>query len=224
MACLELDGRILIIDVGLSFPSGDMPGIDLVLPDFDFVRDQADRIQAVVLTHGHEDHIGALPYLLRDIDRRLEVYGTAFTLALLQSKLEEHEVTHLVDLKTVTPGRAGDHRAVHDALPPGHALDPRRDGGRGRHPVRVDPPHGRLQDRPDALGREGDRPPRARRGSGARQGRASAPLRFHERRGARVLGQRADRRTRSCATSSRGLPVWSSRPASRATSTACSRS
>ena len=104
MACLELDGRILIIDVGLSFPSGDMPGIDLVLPDFDFVRDQADRIQAVVLTHGHEDHIGALPYLLRDIDRRLEVYGTAFTLALLQSKLEEHEVTHLVDLKTVTPG------------------------------------------------------------------------------------------------------------------------
>jgi ribonuclease J len=104
MACLELDGRILIIDVGLSFPHGDMPGIDLVLPDFDFVRNQADRIQAVVLTHGHEDHIGALPYLLRDLDRRLDVYGTAFTLALLQSKLDEHEVAHLVDLKTVTPG------------------------------------------------------------------------------------------------------------------------
>ncbi len=104
MACLELDGRILIIDVGLSFPSGDMPGIDLVLPDFDFVRQQAEKIQAVVLTHGHEDHIGALPYLLRDIGRRLEVYGTAFTLALLQSKLDEHEVAHLVDLKTVTPG------------------------------------------------------------------------------------------------------------------------
>ena len=104
MACLELDDRILIIDVGLSFPSGDMPGIDLVLPDFEFVRQQADKIQAVVLTHGHEDHIGALPYLLRDIDRRLEVYGTAFTLALLQSKLEEHQVTHLVDLRTVTPG------------------------------------------------------------------------------------------------------------------------
>jgi ribonuclease J len=104
MACLELGDRILIIDVGLSFPSGDMPGIDLVLPDFDFVRQHADKVQGVVLTHGHEDHIGALPYLLRDIDRRLEVYGTAFTLALLQSKLEEHQVTHLVDLKTVTPG------------------------------------------------------------------------------------------------------------------------
>src|SRR5687768_11652998 len=104
MACLELGERILIIDVGLSFPSGDMPGIDLVLPDFDFLRTKADRIQAVVLTHGHEDHIGALPYLLRDIDRRLEVYGTAFTLALLQSKLDEHEVAHLADLRTVTPG------------------------------------------------------------------------------------------------------------------------
>jgi ribonuclease J len=104
MACLELDDRILIVDVGLSFPSGDMPGIDLVLPDFDFLRTKADRIQAVVLTHGHEDHIGALPYLLRDVDRRLEVYGTPFTLALLQGKLEEHEVEHLVDLRTVTPG------------------------------------------------------------------------------------------------------------------------
>ena len=104
MACLELDERILIIDVGLSFPSGDMPGIDLVLPDFDFLRTKADRIQAVVLTHGHEDHIGALPYLLRDVDRRLEVYGTPFTLALLQGKLEEHEVEHLVDLRTVSPG------------------------------------------------------------------------------------------------------------------------
>ena len=104
MACLELDGRILIIDVGLSFPSGDMPGIDLVLPDFDFVRQQADRIEAVVLTHGHEDHIGALPYLLRDLDRRLTVFGTAFTLGLLRSKLEEHEVTHLVETRMVTPG------------------------------------------------------------------------------------------------------------------------
>jgi ribonuclease J len=106
MACLELDGRLLIIDVGLSFPSGDMPGIDLVLPNFDYVRQHADRIEAVVLTHGHEDHIGALPYLLRDLDRRLAIHGTAFTLALLQGKLEEHQVTHLADLRTVTPGQA----------------------------------------------------------------------------------------------------------------------
>jgi ribonuclease J len=104
MACLELGGRILIIDVGLSFPSGDMPGIDLVLPNFDYVRQHADRIEAVVLTHGHEDHIGALPYLLRDLDRRLPIHGTPFTLALLQGKLDEHQVTHLADLRTATPG------------------------------------------------------------------------------------------------------------------------
>src|SRR6185437_10158190 len=90
MACLELDGRLLLIDVGLSFPSADMPGIDLVLPDFDFVRRRADDVQAIVLTHGHEDHIGAVPYLLRELDGVLPIYGTAFTLALLRGKLEEH--------------------------------------------------------------------------------------------------------------------------------------
>jgi ribonuclease J len=104
MACLELDGRILIVDVGLSFPSADLPGIDLVLPDFDYVRQRAGLVEAVVLTHGHEDHIGALPYLLRDLDRPLDVYGSAFTLALLQGKLEEHEVTHLANLHAVEAG------------------------------------------------------------------------------------------------------------------------
>jgi ribonuclease J len=104
MACLELDDRILIVDVGLSFPSGDMPGIDLVLPDFEYVRQRAERIEAVVLTHGHEDHIGAVPYLLRDLGRRLVIHGTRFTLALLEGKLEEHQVTHLADLRPVTPG------------------------------------------------------------------------------------------------------------------------
>jgi ribonuclease J len=103
MACVELEGRILIVDVGLSFPSGDMPGIDLVLPDFDYVRTNASRVEAVVLTHGHEDHIGALPYLLREIEP-LPVYGTAFTLALLKGKLEEHGVIDRAELHTVTPG------------------------------------------------------------------------------------------------------------------------
>jgi ribonuclease J len=129
MACLELEGRILILDVGLSFPSADLPGIDLVLPDFDYVRQRADLIQAVVLTHGHEDHIGALPYLLRDLDRPLDVYGTAFTLALLQGKLDEHEVTHLANLHGVTPGEgttAGSFRMrflrVTHSIPDGMAV------------------------------------------------------------------------------------------------------
>jgi ribonuclease J len=103
MACVELGGRILIVDVGLSFPHAEMPGIDLVLPDFQYVRERLDRVDAVVLTHGHEDHIGALPYLLREVDRPLPVYGTAFTLALLEGKLEEHEVRDRVALHEVTP-------------------------------------------------------------------------------------------------------------------------
>ena len=104
MACLEVDGRLLIIDVGLSFPSADMPGIDLVLPDMEFVRERADDVVAIVLTHGHEDHVGALPYLLRDLDRPVPVIGTAFTLELLKGKLEEHEVTELADTMIAVPG------------------------------------------------------------------------------------------------------------------------
>ena len=104
MAALELEGKLLILDVGLSFPSADMPGIDLVLPDMEFVRDRADDVVAVVLTHGHEDHVGALPYLLRDLGRRVPVYGTAFTLELLGGKLEEHQVTELVETRLAVPG------------------------------------------------------------------------------------------------------------------------
>ncbi len=104
MACLEIDGRILVIDVGLSFPSAEMPGIDLVLPDMEFVRERADDVEAVVLTHGHEDHVGSLPYLLKDLDRPVPVIGTAFTLELLQGKLEEHQVTKLADLRLAEPG------------------------------------------------------------------------------------------------------------------------
>jgi ribonuclease J len=105
MACVELEGRVLIVDVGLSFPNNDQPGVDLVLPDFEYVRDRIDDVEAVVLTHGHEDHIGAFAYLLREFEGRvLPVYGTAFTLALLEGKLEEHGVGDRADLRTVVPG------------------------------------------------------------------------------------------------------------------------
>jgi ribonuclease J len=104
MAVVEIDGRLLVLDVGLSFPSGDMPGIDLVLPDMEYVRERADLVEVVVLTHGHEDHVGALPYLLRELGRPVPVVGTAFTLELLKGKLEEHEVTHLADTRLAVPG------------------------------------------------------------------------------------------------------------------------
>ena len=107
MACVELDDRVLIVDVGLSFPHAEMPGIDLVLPDFEYVRERFDDVEAIVLTHGHQDHIGALPYLLRDYDGPpLPVYGTAFTLALLEGQLEEHEVRDRAEFRQVMPGEA----------------------------------------------------------------------------------------------------------------------
>ena len=107
MACVELDDRILIVDVGLSFPHAEMPGIDLVLPDFEYVRERFDDVEGVVLTHGHQDHIGALPYLLRDYQGPpLPVYGTAFTLALLEGQLEEHEVRERAEFRQVMPGEA----------------------------------------------------------------------------------------------------------------------
>ena len=107
MACVELDGRVLVVDVGLSFPNhAEMPGIDLVLPDFDYVRTHLERVEAVILTHGHQDHIGALPYLLREVDRPLSVLGTPFTLALLEGQLDEHDVRDRANLRTIVPGEA----------------------------------------------------------------------------------------------------------------------
>jgi ribonuclease J len=105
MAVVELGGRMLVLDAGLSFPHAEMPGIDLVLPDFEYVRQHRDDVEAIVLTHGHEDHIGAVPYLLRDFeDRVLPVYATAFTLALLNGKLEEHGVRDRAEFRPITPG------------------------------------------------------------------------------------------------------------------------
>jgi ribonuclease J len=104
MACLELAGKILILDCGLSFPKSELPGIDLVLPDFEYLRGRADRLEAVVLTHGHEDHIGAVPYLLREFT--VPVYGSPLTLALLEGKLEEHQVRDRTELREVRGGDA----------------------------------------------------------------------------------------------------------------------
>jgi ribonuclease J len=102
MAFLEMDGRLLLLDAGLSFPGDDMPGVDLVLPDYQYLREQRDRIDGVILTHGHEDHIGALPYLLREM--QLRVYGSPLTLGLLRPKLEEHGVLENASLHEVEAG------------------------------------------------------------------------------------------------------------------------
>ena len=69
-ACIEVDGRILVLDCGIMFPDPDMPGIDLVLPEFTYLYDRKDRVDGIVLTHGHEDHTGGLAFLLREVRRR----------------------------------------------------------------------------------------------------------------------------------------------------------
>ena len=86
-ACVEVDGRIVVLDCGVMFPDPDMPGVDLVLPDFTYLRENAHRVEAVVLTHGHEDHTGGLAYLLRDLD--VPVYGSEISLGLARTRIEE---------------------------------------------------------------------------------------------------------------------------------------
>lgn len=88
MMAMRCGGEAIIIDAGMGFPEEDAPGVDIVIPDFSFIDDYRDEISAIVLTHGHEDHIGAVPFLLKEVN--VPVYGTHLTLALLENKLQEH--------------------------------------------------------------------------------------------------------------------------------------
>src|SRR5205085_2120972 len=92
MTVVEYDGRLVVVDTGLMFPAPDQLGIDLVLPDFGYLRERADDIEAIVLTHAHEDHVGALPFLLRELDHSPPVYGGPLTVAMVRSKLDEHRL------------------------------------------------------------------------------------------------------------------------------------
>lgn len=103
MTVIECANDMFIIDCGLAFPDADMLGVDLVIPDFTYVERNADRLRGIVLTHGHEDHIGALAYLLKKVNT--PVYGTRLTLALVESKLKEHQMTNKVQLNVVQPRR-----------------------------------------------------------------------------------------------------------------------
>ena len=102
MTVLEYNNDIIVIDCGLAFPEDDMLGIDLVIPDTSYLQKNIDRVRGIVLTHGHEDHIGALPYVLKDIN--VPVFGTMLTLGLLENKLREHDLLNSVTLHTVVPG------------------------------------------------------------------------------------------------------------------------
>ena len=109
MTVVELNGRIVVIDTGLMFPTAEMLGIDLVLPDFSYLRGRVDDIEAIVLTHGHEDHVGALPYVLREIGMPPAIYSGKLTIGMVRSKVEEHKLREapLRDIETGKIVKAG---------------------------------------------------------------------------------------------------------------------
>ncbi len=106
-ACIEVGGRILVLDVGIMFPEPDMPGVDLVLPDFTYLRENADKVDGIILTHGHEDHTGGLAYLLRDFPA--PIYGSELTLALARNRVDEAGMGSRADW---IPVRDGEKRRI----------------------------------------------------------------------------------------------------------------
>jgi len=101
MMAMRYGGETIIIDAGMGFPEEDAPGVDIVIPDFNFIQQYRDEISAIILTHGHEDHIGAVPFLLKEVN--VPVYGTHFTLGLLENKLEEHGLSSSTAVHSVEP-------------------------------------------------------------------------------------------------------------------------
>src|SRR5947207_2363330 len=102
MTVFEADGEVIVVDAGLAFPRDEHLGVDLILPDFSYLTDRERPVRAVILTHGHEDHVGALPYLLREV-RVPEIWATRLTLGLVKSKLDEHGLLRAAELREADP-------------------------------------------------------------------------------------------------------------------------
>ena len=220
MTVVEHDGRLVIVDTGLMFPTAEMLGIDLVLPDFSSLRERIDDIEAIVLTHGHEDHVGALPYVLREIGMPPVIYGGALTIGLVRSKLEEHKIRD-APLEVLEPGERDPGRPLRHRDDPHVALDPRLARGRAAHRARRRARHRRLQVRPDP-GRDGARPTSPASPSSAASG-CSASAATRPTPTAPGSRRRSRPSARRCSTRSPAARAGSSSPASPPTSTASSR-
>ncbi len=102
MMALEYENDIIVIDAGLMFPDDEMMGVDLVIPNISYLKENKDKVRAIIITHGHEDHTGALPYILPELP--VPIYATRLTQGFISSKLKEHRLLHNAKLKTITPG------------------------------------------------------------------------------------------------------------------------
>jgi ribonuclease J len=111
MMAFEYDDDLIVVDTGVMFPDAELLGVDIVIPDISYLRQNRERVRAIILTHGHEDHIGALPYVLDEIDA--PVYGSPFTLALARNKLVEHGLADVADLREMLPGAPFDIGPFH---------------------------------------------------------------------------------------------------------------
>ncbi|MDY0339732.1 MAG: ribonuclease J [Coriobacteriia bacterium] len=128
MTVLELGNDMIVIDAGLMFPDDDHPGIDLILPDYSYILQRKDKLRGIIITHGHEDHTGALPYLLKDLGAPVPILGTKLTLGIIAGKLEEHRIKK-PKLREIKPGghvNLGmfglDFFAVNHSIPDGVAV------------------------------------------------------------------------------------------------------
>ena len=130
MFLLEWEKQVLVVDSGLMFPHEETPGVDLIVPDVSYLLEGGRRVLGIVITHGHEDHVGGLPFLLKKVNA--PVFGTRLTLALAQHRLREYRVLKDADLRTIAPG---------DLVPAGSLP------GGGDRGLPLDSRHGRARDR-----------------------------------------------------------------------------
>lgn len=166
MACYEYGKSMIIVDCGLAFPDSDQLGVDFLIPDFTYVERNADRVKGILITHGHEDHIGGLCYLLKKVN--IPVYATALTAGLIMGKLEEHKLEHEVNINVISAGDTvtlGDFNVefikVNHSIPDAVALAIKCEGGTvvqtGDFKIDTNPVDGGMIDlsRFAAIGNEG---------------------------------------------------------------------
>ena len=134
---------IIVIDGGLMFPEAELLGVDIVVPDISYLTENRQKVNGIVLTHGHEDHIGALPWILSELN--VPVWGTEFTLAYVEDKLEEHGLLDDADLREIRAGREFQDRTIHRQSDPGHAQSGGLRGAGRPHTARRDHSYRRFQ-------------------------------------------------------------------------------